>query len=498
MTRIEMNRRAFLKGCCATAAAGAVGPTLLFAPEAEAAVNSYDTFVLIFLRGGIDGLNLVVPVSGNDRVHYEEARPNLAIAASGTYGALPLTLANGTATSFGLHPSASGLRDVWNSGKMAIVHACGMPTTVTRSHFDAQLYLDLGTPGQQSSGTGWLSRAWQTHAGNPSAVMPALAVNSRMPANLIGNPDAMAMASPTDFALNAGAWSWQRYRDGMPAGTRGLNETLASLWMGDTAVEASGSRADTSLRVVAQQPFTSTMPAGWPDSTFARQLWTVAQAIRFNLGLRYATVDLGGWDTHDGQGTAGSGYHYYQNKIAELSQALTAFYGELNNGGEMARVTVAVQSEFGRRVRENGSRGTDHGYGNPMLVLGGAVNGRNFYGNWMGLAPETLSPTFGDVPATTDFRRVFSEALVKRMGNTRLAEVFPGYSGYTPLGIFQQGTQANAVSSSAYGTTAARPNAASQYPATVATRRAQPDARFDGGVTFRIWRNLLRRWLVRR
>ena len=485
MTRIELDRREFLKGCCATAAAGAAGPALLFSPDADAAVNSYDTFVLIFLRGGIDGLNLVVPTSGNDRTYYEQARPSLQVAASGAYGALPLTLAGGAATPFGLHPSALGLRDVWDAGKLAIVHSCGMQSTVTRSHFDAQLFLDLGTPGQQSTGSGWLARAWQAQA--TTAVMPALAVNSRMPANLIGSTDAMAMGSPTDFALNAGAWQWQTVRSGMPAGSKGVNETLAGIWNGYTTLEKNGARADSSLRVVAQQPFTSTLPAGWPDSNFARQLWTVAQAIRFNLGLRYATVDLGGWDTHDGQGTAGSGYHFYQNKIAELSQALTAFYGELSNGGEMARVTVAVQSEFGRRVRQNGSGGTDHGYGNPMLVLGGAVNGRRFYGNWMGLDPETLSPYFGDVPVTTDFRRVFSEVMIRRMGNNRLSSVFPGYSGYSPLGILQ-GTDS---APQALPTTRA-----SSPVAGYASTQAKAAPSLQPTLTMRIWSNLLRKLLA--
>src|SRR3546814_20100277 len=122
--------------------------------------------------------------------------------------------------------------------------------------------------------------------------------------------------------------------------------------------------------------------------------------------MRYAAVDLGGWDTHDGQGTAGSGYHYYQNQIADLSQALAAFYGELKTGGEIGRVTVVVQSEFGRRVRQNGSNGPDHGYGNPLLVLGGAVNGRKIYGSWKGLDPEILSPYLRDVPVTPDTHHV--------------------------------------------------------------------------------------------
>ncbi len=438
MSDLHIDRREFLKGACATAAVGAAGPGLLFSSEAQAAVNSYDTVVLVFLRGGMDGLNLVPPIAGNDRTYYEEARPSLNVAASGTYGALPLTLANGSATGFGLHPSATGLKGLWDAGKLAIVHSCGMPTTVTRSHFDAQLYCDLGTPGQQSTGTGWLTRAWNTQPGVVgSPVLPVVAVNSRQPANLLGSTQALSMPSPTDFSLNSGAYQWQQFRSGMPAGTKGLNETLASMWSGQTGVESSGLRADAALRVIGAQAYTSTLPAGWPTTNFARQLWTVAQSVRFNLGLRFATVDLGGWDTHDGQGTAGSGYHYYQNKIAELSEALTAFYNDLNAGGEAARVTVIVQSEFGRRVRQNGSGGTDHGYGNPLLVLGGPVNGRNFYGQWLGLDPQVLSPYFGDVPVTTDFRRVFSELMIRRMGNNKLGNVFPGYTGYTPMGIFQ-------------------------------------------------------------
>src|SRR3546814_19706134 len=155
--RLLLDRREFLKGCCATAAVGAVaGPSLLFSDPAHAAANPYDTIVHVFLRGGIDGLNLVPPVSGNDRAFYEEARPDLSIAASGAYGALPLTLASGAATGFGLHPSATGLHDIWTDGKLALVNSCGLLTTVTRSPFDAQLYLHLGTPAPQGPGTGWL------------------------------------------------------------------------------------------------------------------------------------------------------------------------------------------------------------------------------------------------------------------------------------------------------------------------------------------------------
>ena len=432
---IELDRRGFLKGCCATAAAGVAGPALFFGGDAHAAANGYDTVVHVFLRGGIDGLNLVVPLSGNDRTYYEQARPDIRVPVSGENAALPLTLANGAATGFGLHAAASGLRDIWADGRLAIVHCCGIQSTVTRSHFDAQQYLDFGTPGNKGSGTGWLARAWATHPGASSSVlMPALAVNSRLPANLLGATQALTMGSPTDFDLNGGSWAWQRARDGAPAGFRGVNETLAQMWEGNVGIEHSGRAANAALRTIGQQAYTGTLPAAWPTSTFARQLWTVAQSIRFNVGLRYAAVDVGGWDTHESQGNAGGGY--FHGRVGELSQALAAFYGELAGSGQMGRVTVVVQSEFGRRVRENGSGGTDHGYGNPLLVMGGPVNGRRFYGSWAGLHPEILSPHFGDVPVTTDFRRVFTELLQARMGNARTGEVFPGYGGYSPLGIF--------------------------------------------------------------
>lgn len=433
----SLDRREFLKGCGASVAIGALGPSLLFSQDAQAAVNGYDTVVMVFLRGGYDGLNLVTPISGNDRAFYEEARPTLRIPATGTDAALPLTLASGASTGFGLHPSAVGLHDIWNAGKLAIVQSCGLQTVVTRSHFDAQAYLDLGTPGNLNASTGWMTRAWETQQVGGTS-MPMLAVASRQPNNMRGSTQTLSMPSPSDFSLNTGAPQWYAYRTGMPAGTKGVTESMASLWAGPTGVEIAGSRADGSMRLIAQQGYTTTLPTTpvlWPTTTFARQLWTVAQSIRFNLGLRYAALDVGGWDTHENQGTVGNST--YSNRIAELSQALAAFYNELNTTGEMGRVTVIVQSEFGRRVRQNASGGTDHGYGSPLLVLGGPVNGRKLYGQWLGLDPVVLAPYFGDVPVTTDFRRVFSELMIRRMGNNKLSQIFPGYTGYTPLGIFQ-------------------------------------------------------------
>lgn len=432
-----VTRRGFLKGCAAGAVVNASGIRLAYGAGAPSETQG-DTLVVVYLRGGIDGLNLVVPVDGEDRGFYESARPNLRIAASGAYGALPLTTAGGTASGFGLHPSAGGLRDLWLDQRMAVVHACGLSTVASRSHFDAQMYTELGTPGQTGAGQGWMTRAWQSDAAyGGAAVLPAVAVGSNTPNSLLGANDAVTMSSPGDFALNQGAWQWQFKRPDSPAGLRGFREVLADQWTGSSPLENSGRRAHLALNTVDALGYSSTLPTGFPTSNFARQLWTIAQSIQFEMGLRYAAVDVGGWDTHDGQGTAGSGYHYYQNKIAELSQALAAFHEVLAASGHIGRTTVVLQSEFGRRVRENGSRGTDHGYGNPMLVLGGPVVGRRFYGSWPGLAPEVLSPMLGDVPVTTDSRTVFSEILDKRMGNGNRNLVFPGFAGYSPLGIVQ-------------------------------------------------------------
>ncbi|WP_133478697.1 DUF1501 domain-containing protein [Cognatilysobacter segetis] len=443
----RFTRRQFLKGACATAAAGAVGPRLLFGSDARAAASDGDVVVVLFLRGAMDGLNFVVPMGSSDRAYYESVRPSLNIAASGTYGALPLTYSDGSASDFGLHPSATGLRDLWNAGRVAIVHAAGLTTSASRSHFDAQMAIEQGAA--RGLNSGWMARAIATQSGTDAAAMAALACMSREPASLNGTTRAITMESPSDFQLNGGAWAWMKTRSDSPAGLVGMQETLKQLWGGETGLETSGALAERALRVVATQPY-APPPAAWPTSTIARELWTVAQSIRFGVGLRYAAVDLGGWDTHDGQGTAGAGYHYYQNKIAELSQALSAFQAELEASGVATRVTTVVQSEFGRRIRQNAAGGTDHGCGNPMLVMGGAVNGRRFYGQWPGLTDAVIASANGDLPVTTDYRRVLSEILVRRMRNSNLSTIFPGYAAYAPLGLVQ-GTDMAAASQASVG-----------------------------------------------
>ncbi len=395
--------------------------------------DEHNVVIVVFLRGGIDGLNLVVPTGGVDRGFYEEARASLSIATTGTYAALPL------GSNFGLHPSAIGLHQLWQQNRLAIVHAAGMSSFVTRSHFDAQTYLELGTPGQGGIGTGWLARHLMSAPGLPAQIpLPAVAAGSNTPTSLLGYPSALTLSNASEFRLNTFHWSWGA-SNGDLAGHIGAVPRIPELWAGAGSLQQAGRQALNALDIVSSQDFSGYTPgngASYPSSTFGNQMRMLAQMLRLEVGMRAATVDLGGWDTHEGQGTAGSGYHFFQDKVADLSGALRAFCQDLQ-GSHLDRVTVVVQSEFGRRVRQNANGGTDHGYGNCMMVLGGGVNGGQYYGTWPGLDPKDLFEYFGDLPASTDFRRIFSEILIRRLGNPRLGAVFPGYSNYSPLGIVQ-------------------------------------------------------------
>jgi hypothetical protein len=282
--------------------------------------------------------------------------------------------------------------------------------------------------------------------------LPAASMGSLTASSLLGSTDAITMASGSDFRLDTFHWSWQ---DDDPAhGVVGAVTRMNALWTGNTFMELAG--ADTLgslalLRPVDFNPYDANnhpngyQPSGGANysinynSGFGAQLRNVAQLVKLNLGLRAVTIDLGNWDTHNGQGNPSQSYDWFGNQVESLSQGLAAFYTDLSSDGSgnlMNRVSVLVVSEFGRRVLENADSGTDHGYGNVMLALGGSVNGGAVYGNFPGLDNASLYQGT-DVAVTTDYRQVISEALIRRMANPNVYYVFPGYSGYTPLGIFQ-------------------------------------------------------------
>ncbi len=432
-----LNRRDFLKSCCAGAAIAGIGPSAMRLAFAEGNATASDTLIVVFMRGGCDGLSLVPPTGGPDRVHYENARPDLKIPLSGTGAALPLSNSNGH---WGLHPSATGLRDLYNAGHLAVVLGAGMPAPVTRSHFDAQSTMELGTPGTQGIGSGWLTRHMTSMGLTPDLPIPGVSAGSLTSTSLIASADAITMGSGSDFRVDTSAWGWNArdHYDPPPAGFSGLVETLPSLWSGNSVLDQAGRQTLDSLAIIRPMDFGNYSPANgaaYPDNGFARQLQMLAQLTKAGIGLTVATIDLSSWDTHNGQS------YQFRGMTEQLSQSLAAFYKDLAGSGSAnyaAKTSIVVMSEFGRRVRQNGSNGTDHGYGNVMLALGGKVNGGHVYGlnEYAGLHDSELFEG-EDVQVTIDYRRVLSEAMIRRQGNNHLGYVFPGYSAYSPLGIFQ-------------------------------------------------------------
>lgn len=419
-----ITRRGFLIGCSAAIASlvGSRLTSLAFSLPHQASTPR-DILLVIFLRGGADGLSMVPPLADPDRRYYEMARPMLKIPLSGQHALLPLD------QRFGLHPFAAPLYELYQDGHLAFVHAAGL-TSNTRSHFDAQAYMELGTPDRKNSTTGWITRHLQTQRHTSDALIPVLATGGEQPTSLLGSYQAVAMTSPDDFSLVA---HWDYEGD--------LRDGLRRLYQGtDQALDRLGQRTlDTIDIIETLHPgdYTPSHGAQYPDGEFGDNLQVIAQMIKMQLGLEVATVDLGGWDTHEQQAWHVEGY--FAELLHELSQGLHAFYTDLDTGGDdnpVQRLTVVVMSEFGRRVRENAALGTDHGHGNVMMVLGGPVNGGRVYGDWPGLHTDQLYQR-ADLAITTDYRQVLSEILIRRLGNPHLDTIFPGLQDYTPLGILQ-------------------------------------------------------------
>lgn len=419
----QVSRRGFMVGCSTAIAAMAGGRLSYVAfgnPEEEPNQN---ILVVVFLRGGMDGLSVVMPMAGDDRGHYETSREDIAIPVSGTNAALPLT------DFFGLHPAGAPLYGLYQDKKMAIVHAAGL-TSDTRSHFDAMKYMELGTPGSKSATNGWLTRHLQTSANLPGdIIMPALAVGNLQPTSLAGSTEAIGMTSPNSFSFG-GNW---RYGNAQ-------RTALRKTYSGATWLHEAGQQTLDAIDVVEYGDPGSYAPengAVYPNNSFGQNLRTVAQMIKLQLGMRVATVDLGGWDTHEYQGDRGTGY--FSNQFGNLSSGLAALMTDLSNSNGVdytQRLTVVVMSEFGRTFKQNASRGTDHGHGNLMFILGGQVNGGQVYGNWPGLSTEQLYDR-RDLAITTDYRSVLSEILIRRLQNPNLGIIFPGYTSYQPTGIVQ-------------------------------------------------------------
>lgn len=412
---MKVGRRFFLKSSGLAMLGLGFGPGFLSRAVAARTAANNKILVAIFQRGGADGLSMVPPVGDPE---YYALRPTLAIPRPGEGDGAALKLDD----TFGLHPALSSLAPLYQAGALAMVHAVGSPKP-TRSHFDAQDFIEGGIPGALAP-DGWLNRAMQTEAAGDFGAFRAVALQSNLPRSLFGRAPAVAMGSVAEFKLRTGQLS--------TAGARSFEALYASAV--DVALRNTGNETFEALHLLEKAKLEE-MPvqhgAEYPNSPLGKRLKDVARLIRADIGLEVAATDCGGWDTHVAQGAAQG---QLAGRLKELGDSLAAFAGDL--GDRMADVCVVTMTEFGRTVRENGNRGTDHGTASVMMVLGGGVRGRRVIGQWRGLREPNLFEG-RDLAMATDFRAVLSEVLASHLGISRLAPVFPGFDGAkAPLHLF--------------------------------------------------------------
>lgn len=358
------------------------------------------TLVVVFLRGGADGLNLVAPLEDDG---YYRSRPRIAI------GKKDCVALDGF---YGLNPLLKPLETAYQDGALAIVHAAGSEDD-TRSHFEAQDLMEHGG----LIGGGWLGRFLRAqNSSNTSGPLAAVALGQAIPECLRGAPAATVLQSLDDFSLG----------DNRVA----LTKALGKLYGLETNVLASAGR-DTleALQRVEQLRTSKYLPAHGAEygrDDFSRGLLEVARLIKARVGLRAASVDLGGWDSHFSQSLI------MDPLILRLAKGLSAFYQDL--GPEMQHTTVVVMTEFGRRVEENSAFGTDHGRGSVMFAMGGGIKGGRVLGQWPGLSREVLEGP-GDLPVMTNYRNVLAPILQRHGADGKLPQVFPGFA-FDPLPVY--------------------------------------------------------------
>jgi len=363
--------------------------------------------IAIFQRGAVDGISMVVPFG--DKSYYSY-RPQIAIPEPGRNNQDVTIDLDGF---FGLHPALAPFKPLYDSKNLAIVHAVGSPDS-TRSHFDAQDYMESGTPGNKGTGDGWLNRFMQVKPEQKSSAFRAVAMSPNLPRTLLGSAPAIAMTNINDFGVHAGQDKGiaqgfeQLYSEGHSDLLRGTGkETFEAVKM---------------LRKANPLQYRAENGANYPKSPFGQSLLQIAQLIKANIGLEAAFADIGGWDTHANQGSSRG---QLANRLQDFSQGIAALYQDL--GDRMQNVVILTMTEFGRTMRQNGSGGTDHGHASALFVAGGPVKGGKVYGKWPGLAQEQLYEG-RDLALTTDFRLAFSEVAVRHMGAASASKIFPGFT----------------------------------------------------------------------
>jgi uncharacterized protein (DUF1501 family) len=396
------SRRIFLKSGALALVSLGFAPSFL-ARTVEAAGTRRKLLIAIFQRGAVDGLNMVVPFAETE---YYRARPSIAIAQPGRPdGAIDLD------GFFGLHPRMAPLLPLWQRGHLAIVHASGSPDA-TRSHFDAQDYMESGTPGVKSTRDGWINRYLQAveDERNP---LRAVALARQMPRALQGPAPALAMGSIGSFTVRGDMGAKTSFEEAYSAAA-------------DQVLNGSASEAFEAMRTLSARTTRRARAAGgveYPRSPFGQALQEIATLAKADVGLEIAFAESTNWDHHVNEGGANG---QIANRLDDFARGIAALADDL--GDRLNDTIILTMSEFGRAVAENGNRGTDHGHGNAMLVIGGGVKGGRVYGAWPGLAREQRYEA-RDLAITTDFRAVFSEIVVGHLGASPAAatRVFPGY-----------------------------------------------------------------------
>ena len=400
-----ITRRGFMKGGALALVGTSAIPSFLtrsvMAEMTTAAANK-KKLVVLFQRGAADGLNIVVPYREQN---YYAMRPTIAIKQNEVIDLDGF---------FGLHPSMAAFKPLYDQGHLAIIHAAGSPDT-TRSHFDAQDYMESGTPGVKSTPDGWLNRALQAELlrGKPSAFR-AVALGTEIPRTLEGKVPAIALDNLLDFSVG-----------GRGPQTSPMSNAFQAMYdeSSDAVLHGTGQETFEAVKMLKATDPAHYQPAAgvvYPKTQFGNSLKQVAQLMKADLGVEAAFSDIGGWDTHQNQGNANG---QLANRLQDFSEGIAAFWRDMGTDAE--NVTLVTMSEFGRTARQNGTGGTDHGHANVMFVLGGQVKGGKVYGKWPGLDNDQLNEG-RDLTVTTDFRRVLGEAAYKTLGARNLELVFPG------------------------------------------------------------------------
>ncbi len=401
------SRRVFLKGSAlAIFGTGAIPSWLSRSVYAADSPENRRKKILvaIFQRGAVDGLNMVVPF-GEQR--YYDLRPSIAIPKPDGSPNSAVDLDG----FFGLHPSLAPLKPIFDAQRLAIVDAVGSPDP-TRSHFDAQDYMESGTPGLKATNDGWMNRALLKVKG-PASPVRAVSLGSSLPRSLRGPNDAVAVNSLNDFQVRDPKFA---------ASFESMYESTL-----DTVLHGTGKETFSAVKImqsIQKQTYTPANGAKYSNGRFGQSLQQIARLIKADVGLEVAFADIGGWDTHVNEVGQQPALGQLANNLTDFGGSLAAFYQDL--GDRIEDIALVTMSEFGRTAKENGNRGTDHGHANAMFVMGGPVRGGKVYGDWPGLENEQLYEN-RDLNLTTDFRDVLGELVAKHLGNTNLKSVFPGY-----------------------------------------------------------------------